>query len=46
MKTLLGSLIALVTLAWGWDVVNAVTPPGTHPLWMARQEALYLSRCV
>lgn len=43
MKTLLGSLIALVTLVWGWDVVNAVTPPGTHPLWMARQEALYLS---
>jgi predicted ferric reductase len=43
MKTLLGSLLALVALVWGWDVANTATPAGTHPLWMARQEALYLS---
>ena len=43
MKILLGSLFALVTLVWGLDVFTAVIPPGTHPLWIARQEALYLS---
>ena len=43
MKTLLGSLLALVILAWGWDVVNAVPPTAAHPLWIARQDALYLS---
>jgi predicted ferric reductase len=43
MKTLLGSLLAIVTLAWGWDVVNAVPPTAAHPLWIARQDALYLS---
>ena len=43
MKTLLGSLLALVTLAWGWDVFNAAAPVAAHPLWIARQEGLYLS---
>ncbi len=43
MKTLLGSLIAIVALAWGWDVVNAVAPAGVHPWWLARQQGLYLS---
>lgn len=43
MKTLLAALVALVALAWGWDVSNAVAPAGAHPLWVARQEAMYLS---
>jgi predicted ferric reductase len=43
MKTLLGSLIAFVTLVWGWDVVNAEAPAGVHPWWLARQQGLYLS---
>ena len=43
MKTLLGSLLALVALVWGWDLANTVSPPGAHPLWLARQHALYLS---
>lgn len=43
MKTLIASLLGLVAVVWGWDVVNTVSPPGTHPLWFARQEALYLS---
>lgn len=43
MKILLGSLFALVALGWGWDVINAVTPAGAHPLWIARHEAMYLS---
>jgi predicted ferric reductase len=43
MKTLFGSLLALVALVWGLDVANTVSPAGTHPLWLARQHALYLS---
>ena len=43
MKTLLASLLALVTTVWGWDVLNTVSPPGVQPLWFARQEALHLS---
>jgi predicted ferric reductase len=43
MKTLLGSLLALVALVWGWDVFIAVIPAGVHPWWFARQEGLYLS---
>lgn len=43
MKTLLGGLLALVALAWGWDVGTGVSPAGAHPLWVARQEGLYLS---
>ena len=43
MRTLLASLFAVVALVWGWDVLNTVSPPGAHPLWIARQEVLYLS---
>jgi len=43
MKTLLAVLVAVVTLAWGYDVALSSTPPGAHPLWIVRQEALYLS---
>lgn len=43
MKTLLASLIALVTLAWGWDVLSSVSTAGVHPLWMARAEMMYWS---
>lgn len=43
MKTLLVALIAAVTAAWGWDAFTTVAPPAAHPLWVARQQALYLS---
>lgn len=43
MKILLTTLISLVALAWGWDVVHAASSPTAHPLWIARQQALYLS---
>ena len=43
MKILLGSLLTLVALGWGSDVINAVAPAGAHPLWIARHDALYLS---
>ncbi|MDP2367312.1 ferric reductase-like transmembrane domain-containing protein [Rhodoferax sp.] len=43
MKTLLSSLIALVTFAWGWDLGHVAASAGAHPLWLARQEGLYLS---
>ncbi len=43
MKTLLATLVALVGLAWGWDVMNTIHPAGAHPLWIARQEGMYLS---
>jgi hypothetical protein len=29
--------------AWGLDVSSVVAPAGAHPLWLARQEGLYLS---
>src|SRR3990167_3827773 len=43
MKTLLGSLMALVALAWGLDFTSAPPVAGAHVLWIARQETLYLS---
>ena len=46
MKTVLTAIVAivaLVTLAWGWDATIAGTPSGGAPLWVLRQEALYLS---
>ncbi|MDI1246218.1 MAG: ferric reductase-like transmembrane domain-containing protein [Rhodoferax sp.] len=43
MKTLLASLIALVALAWGWAFSQVVASAAVHPLWLARQELLYLS---
>jgi predicted ferric reductase len=43
MKTILASIIGLVSLAWAWDVfVTGSTAGGTAP-WAIRQEALYLS---
>jgi len=30
MKTLLAGLLAVVALAWGWDVSNAVAPAGAE----------------
>lgn len=41
MKTLLGGLIALVTLAWGTQIF--VAPSSGSPLWVMREEALLLS---
>jgi len=43
MKTLLASLIALVTLAWGWDVFVAGSPTGGTLPWIVRQQGLNLS---
>lgn len=43
MKTLLGSLMALVALAWGLDFSSAPPAAGAHALWIARQETMYLS---
>ena len=40
MKTLLAGLLALITLTWAWHAVSA---GGGSPVWVARQEALYLS---
>jgi hypothetical protein len=42
-ETLLASLLALVAAVWGWDVLNTSYPASVHPLWISRQEALYLS---
>ncbi|MCM8596997.1 ferric reductase-like transmembrane domain-containing protein [Accumulibacter sp.] len=42
MKTVLALTAALVSLAWGWDVLVVGTPPGAT-LWVIRQEALYLT---
>ncbi len=43
MKTLLASLVALVTLAWVWDVVAVGNSAGGSLPWIIRQEGLYLS---
>ncbi len=43
MKTILATLSAIVAAVWGWHVINGAVPAGVHPLWFARQEALYLS---
>ena len=43
MKTLFVSLMALLALAWGWDIVHAPAPENVHVLWLARQQGLYLS---
>ncbi|MBI2275818.1 MAG: ferric reductase-like transmembrane domain-containing protein [Dechloromonas sp.] len=40
---LLATLIAGIVLAWAGQTFTAISPPGVHPLWLARQEALYLS---
>ena len=43
MNALIAALLALVGLAWGWDLAQTGLPAGTHPLWMARQALLTLS---
>lgn len=43
MKTLFVSLMALLALAWGWDIVHTPAPENVHVLWLARQQGLYLS---
>ena len=43
MKTLFASLIALVALAWVWALAQTPAPVHVQPLWLARQELLYLS---
>ncbi|MDP3638330.1 MAG: ferric reductase-like transmembrane domain-containing protein, partial [Azonexus sp.] len=43
MKILLTTISALVIFFWGMDLINTAPTAGTHPLWVARQEALYLS---
>jgi predicted ferric reductase len=40
MKTILASLLALVTLAWGWDILSTAAPAGIHPLWLLRSELM------
>lgn len=43
MKVLIAVLMALVGLAWGWDIAQAVPSHTAHPLWAARQALLTLS---
>jgi predicted ferric reductase len=43
MKILLGSLLAIVSLAWGMDVLATGGSSGGTLPWVIRQEALYLS---
>lgn len=43
MRTLLSSLVALVTLAWGWDALIVGSASGGSAPWVIRQEVLYLS---
>ena len=43
MKILLGSLLAIVSLAWGMDVLTAGGSSGGSLPWVIRQEVLYLS---
>jgi predicted ferric reductase len=43
MKTLLGGLVVLVSLAWGWDIVVVGSSANGSWPWVVRQEGLYLS---
>jgi len=43
MHTLLTLIIAIVSLAWGWEALVAGAPTGGAAPWVLRQEALYLS---
>ena len=43
MKIFLALIVTLVTLAWSQDALLGGTPSGGAPLWVLRQEALYLS---
>lgn len=41
-NALLAMLILPLGLLWGWDLIQSQPSPA-HPLWLARQEAMYLS---
>ena len=43
MKTVLALLVTLVSLAWGWHALGVAAPVGAAPLWILRQQGLYLS---
>lgn len=46
IKVVLAFVAVALGLAWGWDVLQALplAPESpVHPLWLARQEAMYLS---
>jgi predicted ferric reductase len=43
MKTLLGSILVIVTLAWGWDIYSATAPSGGSLAWTLRQEGMSLT---
>lgn len=43
MKGLLSAVIVALLAAWGMSLLGGETPAGVHPLWLARQELLYLS---
>lgn len=43
MKTILAGLMAIVTLAWGWNLLSVPAAPGVSPWWAAYQQGLYLS---
>ncbi|MBS0554331.1 MAG: ferric reductase, partial [Proteobacteria bacterium] len=43
MKRFLTAFIALVTLAWGWDLLSASGAAGALNPWAVRQHALTLT---
>jgi predicted ferric reductase len=42
MKTVLGGLLAIVTLLWGWQFLQAA-PSGASLPWLVRQQGMYLT---
>ncbi len=43
MKSILAGLLAIMTLAWGWDLLSHPGPSGGSLLWAMRQQGLYLT---
>lgn len=43
MKRILVGLLAVITLAWAWDLLTSANPMGGSLAWTIRQQALYLS---
>jgi predicted ferric reductase len=43
MKTILTSVLTIVTLAWGWDIFSATAASGGSVPWTIRQEGMYLT---
>jgi predicted ferric reductase len=43
MRTIITLLLTLVSLAWGWDLMQPAPTTDAHPLWIARQQLLTLS---